>query len=292
MSTSGLPFPYPFFPIPFTKTGEVFQPSAVDALLAGLAATGARPTDLFLISHGWNNNTQDAESLYRGLSGQLAAQIPKINALAGRSFAVCGIQWPSKKFEDKDLIPSGAASLNDAVSDAKLRERVGDLRNLIHAADWPAETVDRSAEEKLAGLEKAIDDWEDDPAVRIQAVATLRGLLPRDSADAEDASDKFLSMKPEGLIHNLARSLNPPPQAPQGTSAASLDPFSVESGGGVGGAASFRDVLGGLESRLPAPAELHHLLPDESPRRARGCEGSIAPHPADPRRVVRTCAST
>ena len=80
MSTSGLPFPYPFFPIPFTKTGEVFQPSAVDALLAGLAATGARPTDLFLISHGWNNNTQDAESLYRGLSGQLAAQIPKIDA--------------------------------------------------------------------------------------------------------------------------------------------------------------------------------------------------------------------
>jgi hypothetical protein len=74
-------------------------------------------------------------------------------------------------------------------------------------------------------------------------------LLPKDSADAEDASNLFFKLKPDALIESLKRSLNPPPITP-GSSAASLDPFATSSGGGMGGAASFRDVLGGIKGAL------------------------------------------
>ena len=104
---STFPFPYPFFPVQFTKDGFIFQQSEVDAFLHGIN-TGV--SDVIVISHGWNNNMDEAKSLYSGVLGQLAAQIPASPALNGRTFAICGILWPSKKFEDQELIPSGAAS--------------------------------------------------------------------------------------------------------------------------------------------------------------------------------------
>jgi hypothetical protein len=237
-------FPYPFYPVQFTKDGVIFQPSEVDGLIAGLTEN-LRPTDLFLMSHGWNNNMDDAKALYVGLAGQLSAQIQNSPALKGRSFAICGVLWPSKKFDDKDLIPSGAASLNDAVTDAGLRTRIADLKDLLQAKGWPVETADAAVEQKLSKIELSLDDWEDDPAVRRQAIELIRELLPRDSADSEDASNLFLTLKPDALVNNLSRTLNPPPPTP-GTNAASLDPFAVMSSGGTGGAAGFRDVVGGL----------------------------------------------
>jgi hypothetical protein len=44
------------FPVEFTKRGRIFDPTQVDALLAGLSAC----TDLFVVSHGWNNDVEDA----------------------------------------------------------------------------------------------------------------------------------------------------------------------------------------------------------------------------------------
>ena len=131
---SSFTFPYPFFPVQFTIDGVVFQPAEVDALTSGIQRG---VTDLFVISHGWNNNMDDATNLYSGLCAQLAGQIAAAPAVKGRNYAICGILWPSKKFEDQDLIPSGAASLNDAVGENQLRGRVRDLADLIQAKGWP-----------------------------------------------------------------------------------------------------------------------------------------------------------
>lgn len=56
-------------------------------------------------------------------------------------------------------------------------------------------------------------------------------------------------MDPALLVSNLSRALHPPLPRP-GSAAASIDPFASSSGGGMGGAASFRDVFGGLQSAL------------------------------------------
>jgi hypothetical protein len=153
-------FPFPYFPVQFTKDGVLFQQPDLDALLHGIQ-TGV--TDLFVMSHGWNNNMDDAQNLYSGLSAQLAAQIAAAARLKGRTFAICGVLWPSKAFDDADLIPGGAASLNDAVTDDGMRARVSSLADLIQARGWPMEAPDNAAQSKLDAVMQSVDDWADDP---------------------------------------------------------------------------------------------------------------------------------
>jgi len=247
---SSFTFPYPFFPVQFTMDGVVFQPADMAALASGIQGD---VTDLFVISHGWNNNMDDAQNLYAGLCAQLAGQIAAVPALKGRKYAICGILWPSKKFEDQELIPGGAAALNDAVTENQLRARLRGLAYLIQAKGWPMEAPDAAAEAKLDSVMQSVGDWEDDPAVRKEVVAAIRELLPAHAADAEAASDRFFAMNSDLLITNLSRSLSPPRNLPQ-TTGASLDPFSSGPASGLGGAAGFRDVLGGVQS-----AFLHFL---------------------------------
>lgn len=248
---SGFYFPFPYFPVQFTKDGILFQQPDSDALMHGIEAG---VTDLFVMSHGWNNNMDAAQNLYSSLATQFAAQIAAAAPLKGRTFAICGVLWPSKQFDEADLIPGGAASLNDAVTEDQLRARVGSLADLIQARGWPMEAPDNAVQAKLDAVMQSVDDWEDDPGVRSAVVTSIRGLLPQSSADAEDASDRFFAMKPEMLLSNLSRSLNPPPNVPQGANASSVDPFAGGSASGLGGAASFRDVLGGVQASL-----LHYL---------------------------------
>ena len=241
------PFPYPFFPVEFTMQGAVFQPAEADALMKGIQSG---VTDLFVLSHGWNNDMDDACRLYSGLMGQVAGQVAVTPALKGRTYAICGILWPSKRFDDAELIPSGAASLNDDVKPDQLQSRVRALADLIQGKGWPMEAPDSGVEGQLKSVMQSVGDWADDPAVRKDVVQKIRGLLPAGAADAEDASDRFLAMNAEQLVTNLSRSLNPPPQAAAAGNASSLDPFSTGKVSGLGGAAGFRDVLGGMQSAL------------------------------------------
>src|ERR1700694_4297164 len=167
---SSFTFPYPLFPVQFTKDGAVFQQPDVDALMTGVRAG---VTDLFVISHGWNNNMDEAKNLYSGLCAQLAAQIAARPALKSRTYAICGILWPSKKFEDQELIPSGAASLNDAVSEDQLRARVRGLADLIQAKGWPMEAPDPAVESTLGSVMQSVGQWEDNPVVRKNVVAAI-----------------------------------------------------------------------------------------------------------------------
>jgi hypothetical protein len=238
-------FAYSYFPVQFTKDGTVFQQSDVDALMGGVAQGANAPSDLFVMCHGWNNNMVDATSLYSGLAEVIKAQIDANADLAKRKYAICGVLWPSKKFEDKDLIPSGAAALNDAVTIDQLKQRVDDLRSLYAASEWPMSAGPAPAD--FDQIKDLMDDIEDDPSAQTQVVDLLRPLLPKEAASTEDASGQFFDTATEVLIDKLTKPLQPP-VIPAGAGAASLDPFSTEPVSGLGGAASFRDVLGGVKS--------------------------------------------
>jgi hypothetical protein len=238
-------FPYPWFPVQFTKEGLPFQQSDADALIGGVAAA-AGVSDLFIMCHGWNNNIDDATSLYSGLATQIKAQMDANAKLASRKYAICGVLWPSKKFEDADLIPSGAAALNDAVTIDHLKQRVRDLRSLYAASEWPGGAS--AAPAAFDEIEALMDDIENDPAAQTRVVDLLRGLLPQDAASAEDASDRFFGDGAELLVEKLSRPLNPPAIA-GGAGAASVDDSSsTEPVSGLGGAAGLRDVFGGIKS--------------------------------------------
>jgi hypothetical protein len=238
-------FPFPFFPVQFKKDGTVFQQSDVDELIHGLTAAESVPDDLFIMCHGWNNNMEEATGLYSGLANLIKTEVEANPALAQRSYAICGVLWPSKKFEDQDLIPSGAAALNEAVKVDELKQRVRDLRSLFAATDWPFAAGPAPAE--FDQIEALMDQIEDDEQAQKQVVNLLRPLLPQNAASNDDASARFFQSSVTTLIGNLKAQLTPPP-IPAGSGAASLDPFSTATVSGLGGAAGFRDVLGGIKS--------------------------------------------
>ena len=210
-------FVYPYFQVQFTKSGDVFAPAEVNALMGSITTAANVPTDLLLISHGWNNNIKDASTLYSGLAAVIKPQVDANPALRDHRFIICGILWPSKKFEDKDLIPSGAASLDEAVTIDDLKQRISDLRSLYAAEDWPS--ADPAAPEAFDEIEALMETMQDDPADQKKAVDLLRGLMPEEAASSDDGSDIFFDTSTSVLINKLAKPLNPP-AIPAGAGAA------------------------------------------------------------------------
>lgn len=105
---------FPFFPLQFNNNAQAVDPGEEPALRGWLQAQG--PVDLAVVSHGWNNDEQDALRLYQNLFACVRkvlnqAQVPAMN---GRTIAVAGVFWPSKKFAAEEDIPGGAASVTPA----------------------------------------------------------------------------------------------------------------------------------------------------------------------------------
>lgn len=63
--------------------------------------------EIVIVSHGWNNNRQEAEDLYRTLFTNVA----RASAGRTRKLAIMGVLWPSKTFDVSDdgaaAVPSG-----------------------------------------------------------------------------------------------------------------------------------------------------------------------------------------
>lgn len=240
-------FPFPYLHVQCRKDGAIWQQPEADALVASVKPGDAAPTDLFIFCHGWNNNINDAEGLYAGLAAQLQPQIDANPKLSSRRFASCGILWPSRKFEDKDLIPSGAASLNDAVSCDLLKERVGDLAAVYTGAGWPSEEGAEAPQvfSDLADGMTDIDEAGDEAQAKV--VDLLRSAVSGDAASGDDGSAALFGLKSSVLLKRASRPLNPPRNVPSG-GGASLDPLSTGTVSGLGGAAGFRDVVGGIKA--------------------------------------------
>lgn len=104
-------------------------------------------TDLFVMSHGWNNSRPTARRLYRGFLGRIAQVAAARGAGDGARIGTVGIIWPSMRWADEDLpVPAegGMASLGPAApNDAQLAR---DLRAVYREPEQVA-AIDR-----LAGL--------------------------------------------------------------------------------------------------------------------------------------------
>jgi hypothetical protein len=86
-------------------------------LPAAVAAGGI--TDLFVLSHGWNNGVDSARDLYQAMFGLLADQLGTYRS----SSAAVGVIWPSLLFPDDDPatappVPSTGAQLAAALAPA------------------------------------------------------------------------------------------------------------------------------------------------------------------------------
>src|SRR5437879_2287268 len=86
-------------------------------------------TDLFVVSHGWNNTEQGAEKLYRELFANLDAVAP--DQVETKKLAIVGVIWPSKKFTDvveaaaaERTVGSGAGLQTSSAADETIKAKL------------------------------------------------------------------------------------------------------------------------------------------------------------------------
>jgi hypothetical protein len=175
----------PHWEIGFDENGRPDQGEA-DALLAELP--GQDLTDLFVFSHGWNNDRGQARRLYRLYFQQLPGLLAQGGAEDVRA-GTLGVVWPSKRWADEPEPTGdggdggGAAGFGDAAAPIPAAAAgdgalVEDLKDVFTGDDRRA-TLDE--------LARLLEERPEDPAAlaRFQA---LMGKLAADP-DAEPAGE-------------------------------------------------------------------------------------------------------
>lgn len=184
-----------FFKLEFSKSADVVDRQEFDGMLKSIESGSV--TDLVIMSHGWNNDIEDARRLYEQVFALVGEQL-NILQPPGRTFAKLGIFWPSKKFADKDLIPGGAASVDGAgpelstqiaaLKDFFDNEDANGFLEQIQMADRPGQIWDSEAEDSLYAAIEGI----------------LRPLLEKQSGPAkEDAGNLSMLENMKELLINL-----------------------------------------------------------------------------------------
>lgn len=226
-----MPVPFPYFPIKFDKNAQVIAPG--DADLRKLLRDPAKPTDLIVISHGWNNDMSEAEALYSELMTNAAALLRegKTPGLTGRRFAVLGVLWPSKKFADSELIPGNAAGVGDSVDVGALSRQLDEMSG---GFDSPDEAL------TLQAMKDLLPKLQDSDRACGEFVKLAQSLLKSKAGDALDGSDHFFSDAPVDVFKRLMNpvSFAAESQGSDGTAAAGLSGSAL----GVG------DVFSGIQS--------------------------------------------
>ena len=180
-----------FQPIEIDRRGTL--KGGADELAAHVKANGI--SDVVLMCHGFRNDENDARRLYTRFLETFTANRThaSLNAkLAGRTFAVGGVFWPSMVFPEPD--DSDGAGLAMAESPAADRAR---LESIKSGVDAPAAT-------KIDGLLARVGQAPVDPAARREMAAILLDIvrdLPVD--DANEMHGALAHVTPDELCDAL-----------------------------------------------------------------------------------------
>jgi hypothetical protein len=156
---------FPFWDVVFDADGDP-DTRTTDALLAEVAGL----TDLYVFSHGWNNEHATARRLYDGFFGLLARQL-KADPRGRPGFA--GVYWPAKRWSDEpipDFTPvaaagggGGVAAATPATSGTAVADPALDERTLADLLDTFPDAKDSL--ERMAALlrqqptQQTLDDF-------------------------------------------------------------------------------------------------------------------------------------
>src|SRR5881227_1217655 len=117
----------PVFEVQIDQNANLVTASQEQDIIKTLTAPGNPFTDVVVISHGWNNDMDEARTLYRDFFRSLEQVSPPA---ASHTLAIA-IFWPSKRFTDAELIPGGAASADDPVADRVLLDRLQEMKHVF-----------------------------------------------------------------------------------------------------------------------------------------------------------------
>ncbi len=144
-------------------------------------------TDLFVLSHGWNNGVDSARDLYQAMFGLLAGQL---GAHRSTSAAV-GVIWPSLLFPDDDpatapQVPSTGAQLADALAPA-----------------FP------SQQSQVTTIGQLLDQRPQDPNALIEFHDLAKGLVTTPAQGVEDTGEAALMTADTATAFGHAAAMTP-----------------------------------------------------------------------------------
>lgn len=157
----------------------------------------AQAPDLWLVSHGWNNDMAEAADLYRRWLHEVriqwdARKAPNVTAQP----AVVLLFWPSKKFADRELIPGQAASLESTGAAKVLAEELDRLRGFFDQPD---------ADDRIAELKALLPKLDDSAKARKTFAEILRDLPQIGTVvrDGEEADSHFATLDGAKIMNRL-----------------------------------------------------------------------------------------
>jgi hypothetical protein len=225
---------FPYFELQFTKDAKPFKPEEMRAVLDAVRA--GEIDELFVVSHGWNNDMAEARTLYRSLFHSVRAALDqgRASALAGRRIPVLGVLWPSKRFAEDDLIPGGGASVGGQIQDARLQAQLDDLKG----------TFDRPDEAALEQAKQLVPELGRSPRAQREFVDLIRSVLPPPDDAGDDASDRFFALPGDEVMRLLEPPIRPRRRGTAEGGGASMG--LATSPAAAGGAADMGDLFRGI----------------------------------------------
>jgi hypothetical protein len=222
------------FDIEFTKDGSIFDERQVQALLQNIGGS----SDLVVICHGWNNNRDEAAQLYdrfrKSIEGVVKAGTVPGSAPLKLTYA--RLFWPSKKFEDRDLIPGGGVASAKPANDAALLKLLEELKRdpvRLGGNDVDAQHA------KLIDRAKKLVPALDTVAGQQEFVQCLRSVLNRTDEHPEDGSREFFAADASRMFEEHSEPVNLPVFVAGGGAT------SVDAGGAAG---FFGDLFDGVQA--------------------------------------------
>lgn len=222
----------PYAEVSIDKKGAFADPAELEELARVLAEK--RPTDVIVLTHGWNSSPAQARELYENLIDSVAAVRGDVSGAGARRFVVVGAIWPSIQWAPDDSDGAGASAGGPADALAEL---------VTQRIESP------TIRKRLLAL---IPDLETDPAARAEFLAQLRKSVParvlKDTTEDGDAPPtRFATGDPDDVFGVVKGTPGRRPRGSGGASggAASVGGSSGTAGSvGTGGGAGFS--LGGF----------------------------------------------
>lgn len=185
------------YDVEYTKLGEIYNPDRLEALLTACGDASS----LLVLTHGWNNNMEEARQLYN----EWLASLRRVDSAASKILPrtmVLQVFWPSKKFAAEDLIAGGGAaglSESDEVQ-LSLQALKQDPYLLGDHGPESTEPVWSNDINHAMGLVAQLEDSEQ---ARRDFVLHIRAALNPAEAHDDDASREFFELEPEELFERF-----------------------------------------------------------------------------------------
>jgi hypothetical protein len=162
---------FPFWDLRFNEDGQPEDAAALDEFVDEAKAQDL--SDLFIFSHGWNNDATTALNLYQRFFGEMRKLLddPSIPKRRDAKIGTAGVIWPSIKWPDDEAGDSagGAVSLGAGDSGGNL---FGELKKVFKTDQQ---------HRVLADLKQLLDRKQRTEAALKQFKATLSRLVDKSS---------------------------------------------------------------------------------------------------------------